>query len=484
MRALGQTLGTLLFLGAIWGGVAVVAWVLDALPTEPDAQLPEAAPDDAGVDAPMDAFTPPSADRPATDEPKPPDHPPEPDAPIEPELIEPARPAEPIRVFALEAPEEEPYVVSLVAGDLLGDDRPELVVGLGERIEVLGLAEDGALTRLLVIHHRPTNAETTPSTPRVAIGDATGDGVTDLVIAFWRRAHSLGSRGGGAWILRGKADGSLDRPRRFAGPRMMISSIDLLDVDGRDGNEIVLSDRGRPYGDIPGRVRIYRASRRPRPLRDFSAETNDVRMVLPVHADGDERVDLVAYGEAVVRFRNTGGGRFERMEGERKGALFADIYHGLSADLDRDGTLEAYAYPRDFETAVVIVDEGGFRSVPGTADPMRRVVPGDAVPAPVVVAGTSTHSRWELATLGTNGRLDDRRVIRRAGHLEGVSVIGTGHDAVVVDLDGDGALELVTLDTAWHDHRTEWQLAIGPLEGQPSHVRGSLDGEPASHDLR
>jgi len=493
VRALGQTLVTAIFLGAIWGGVALLAWALDALPDTP-AQ-PDAGPSDPGADTPdafivaapsVDAGQPAAVGSPAdltsADGLATPDEPLDPDAPA----VVPADPppAEPVQVFALATPEPKPYIVSLAAGDLTGDERPELVVGLGERVEVLGLGEDGGLERLWVIRHRPANADTTPSSPRAAIGDATGDGVADLLIAFWRRAHSLGSRGGGAWILRGMGDGTLDRPRRFAGPRMMISSIDLLDVDGREGNEIVLSDRGRPYGDIPGRVRVYRAARRPRLLRDFSAETNDVRMVLPAHADGDELVDLVAFGEAVIRFRNTGRGRFERMEGERKGAFFANVYHGLSADLDRDGALEAYAYPRDFETAVVIVDADGFRAVPGTADPMRRVVPGDGLPARVVVAGTSTHSRWDLASFGANDRLGDRRVARQAGHLGGVAVIGTGHDAVVADLDGDGALELITLDSAWHDGQTEWQLAIGPLEGGASWTPESITGEPVSHDVR
>lgn len=491
MRALGQTFATLLFLVAIWGGGALIAWTMDALPQRSARVEPARDDGDAAVDtsvparrgaAEPEAPPAPSERPPASAAAEPADGPPA-EAPEPAEAVAPAAPLPPVRVLPLEAPLQKPYVVSLAAGDVLGDGRPELVVGLGERVEVLGVEPDGSLARRLVVHHRPANADTTPSSPRAAIGDATGDGVSDLVIAFWRRAHSLGSRGGGAWILRGKGDGTLDRPRRFAGPRMMISSVDLVDVDGREGAEIVLSDRGRPYGDIPGRIRVYRAARRPRPIADFSAETNDLRMVLPAHADDDGAIDLVAFGEAVVRFRNVGRGRFERMAGERKGAFFAGVYRGSSADLDRDGRLEAYAYPRDFETAVVIVEDAGFRSVPGTTDPMVRVVPGDGVPR-VIVAGGVSQSRWELATLGVDGRLGQRNVVRQAGHRAAGSVIGSAHDAVVVDLDGDGALELVSLDTAWHEGQTEWQLAIGPLTATTNHTRGSLGGEPTSHEVR
>ena len=76
------------------------------------------------------------------------------------------------------------------------------------------------------------------------------------------------------------------------------------------------------------------------------------------------------------------------------------------------------------------------------------------------------------------------KAARRAGYLAGVSVIGTGHDAVALDLDGDGSLQLVTLDTAWHDGQTEWQLAVGSLEGDSGHERGTLTGEPTSHEVR
>lgn len=488
MRALRQTVVALLFLGAIWGGFGALAWVLDAIPeTEemPRSSIDAGAPADGGVET--DAFVETDMGTSVTAgtevAPDPETGGGEAGVAIEAEVIEADAPSDPVRVFALETPERKPYIVSLAAGDLTGDGRPELVLGLGDRFEVFTVPTLDRLERLLAIHHRPANADTTPSSPRAVIGDATGDGVSDLLIAFWRRAHSLGSRGGGAWILRGKGEGAIDRPRRFAGPRMMICSIALLDVDGREGDEIVLGDRGRPYGDIAGRIRIYRSGRRPRPLSDFSAETNDVRMILPAHADGDERVDLVSFGEAVVRFRNTGRGRFERMEGERKGAFFADVQYGLSADLDRDGRLEAYAYPRDFETAVVIVDDDGYRSVPGTADPMRRVVPGSESPARVVVRGGAIHVGWDLAELGSNDRLTHRRRIRGAG-LRIPGAIGEGHDAVVVDLDGDGSLELVSLDTAWHDGQTEWQLAIGPLAGGDGAVEGTIAGEPVTHTLR
>lgn len=511
MDRITRTVGTLALVLAVWAALALVAWVSGVLPNVGEdtsgaswAPGADAGRGDATVEPTADArgnAAPPSladagAPPPVADELEQPvgagDAAAESSAPSQGLVSGDADGQTPptteeMLTFPLDVPGGR-HVLSLVAAQLLGDERPELVVGLGDRFEVLRFTDDEeALERVVTVTLLSPDASFTPSSPRAAIGDVTGDGLPDLVVAFWRRAYAGGSRGGGAWLLRGKADGSLDRPRRFSGPRVMATSVHLADLDGRGGLDVVVGGRGRPWGGIPGRILPYAGGRRPRALAEVRTRVANVRMVLPAHVDDDERVDVVVFGETIQRFRNAARGRFEAVEGEQPGFRFADIPHGISADLDGDGRLEAQVFSNIGQDAMVTVDTRAMhRQVLSMRASSQRQVVRDLVSlddsSPITLSLGLIGGGWSLGET----RDGAPRVVALHGGFP-----SRGHDGALVDTNDDGAPEVVTLDSLYDaaTQTSSWRVTMVPMRtGHQTWRRRSGHihevPEAASHEVR
>lgn len=417
---------------------------------EPQEQRPEQRPERRPTEALPEEVAPDSSETP----------PPESQGTPSPEEVVPqAR----LQTFILQAPSITPHVASIVAGQLVGDETPELVVGLGSRVDILQL-EDGTLRRIATIHIEQAEPGFVPSTPRAAIGDVSGDGQADLLVPYWRRTRGGGSRGGGAVILRGKADGSLDRPRRFAGPRMMVSSIALMDLDGRGGLDVILGGRGRPYGDIPGRIAYYRGGRMPRLIREQRTNIKEIRFVLPVDIGADDKRDLVVVGETLVRYRHTTRDRFEPLEETHPGILFADAPHAISYRVPGRETIEAVVHTVASNSTTVVNTEGvhrvGDNFETGLRDVrlswIRAVVANPEGSGRQALAIGYIRHGWVIGRLNEEGEPIDITELH-GGHPR------AGVDAVLVE--EEGSPMVYGLETFW-DHETgavTWQVLRFPF---------------------
>lgn len=459
-----------------------IAWGADALPEFPstlvDAWNAEPEPEAEPAPDTQPATQTPQAPDPDEEPPDqtpaiipgqtlaPDDEPGEPDAPVDvpDEPDEPAAtPRVAIQAFVLHSPEVAPHVASIIAGQLIGDETPELVVGLGDRVDVLQF-DAGRLHRVATIRIEQPDPNFVPSTPRAAIGDVSGDGQADLLIPYWRRTVGGGSRGGGAVILRGKADGSLDRPRRFAGPRMMVSSLALMDLDGRGGLDIVLGGRGRPFGEIPGRLVFYRGGRMPRLIREVRTDVTEIRFVFPVDINDDDDRDLLVVGNTLVRYRRTHRDRFEALEDTQSGILFADPPHALGYPVPGTERREALVLANSAYATVVVNGEGMNRVADnfeaGQHDVrlswVRAVIPERGGEGREVLAIHYVTHGWVLGRLDEHGEPVDMRPLH-GGHPR------SGVDGALVEEDGEQVV--YGLEQLW-DHETgatTWHILRFPF---------------------
>ena len=320
---------------------------------------------------------------------------------------------------------------SLAVGQISGDERPELVVGAGNRFEVLTPLGEHRYGHLLTIQMRTGDVSLLSHTPRAGIGDITGDGNADIVLPFFRTSERGGSRGGGAFLVRGFGEGRFGAPRRFTPNPTMATSVLLTELNGRRGLDILVGDRGRPFGTQEGVVRVYFGGGHPRIAATLS-EVLGVDAIALGHIDDDDALDVVACGNEVRVFYGKGGARFVR------GAPVPsenDDCEAASGDLDGDGRVEVLvSQPR---TRVIRHDEDarplGTRQVFDVAD-----VDGDG--------------RADLAGVREVGMDQEVVVSYATGRTEAVLSVEDDwiHDARLVDLDGDGQRDLAAVVGSAH----------------------------------
>ncbi|MDC0671860.1 FG-GAP repeat domain-containing protein [Nannocystis radixulma] len=161
--------------------------------------------------------------------------------------------------------------------------------------------------------------------------------------------------------------------------------------------------------------------------------------------DGDGVVDLLGLGDRLSRTRGDGRGGFGPIEHfERDSRLVASTRHALLADLDRDGADELVL-------AVLHVDG---------CELLRVRLDGDAPNVALIATLSPQHHRVRAVDLDGDGVLD--LLADRYGRIELAILVGLGdgtfaaprrteveHEAwieAVFDMDGDGLLDLVSVD--------------------------------------
>jgi hypothetical protein len=431
-----RTLGILLALWVILALVGLIAGVIPwgAAPVETPVVEPRA---DAGTDA----GPPPASDAGtavAVEAPSQPDEPVVPEAPIE----------EPAALLALARYEVCPAGAdpSMIAGELFGDERPELVIGCSDRWEVVSMSGDAPARVAAWIAPAPPSGHT-PRLGRAAIGDVDGDGAPDLVLPLAFDATQGASRGGGLYWIPRDGFGGIREPVALAPIAAVDTHVAALDAQG--GAELVALNRANTVGQVPSDVWVFGGGAAPARRASVPVGLGGVALRMG-DVDRDGQLDLVTLARDRVSVALGGGnGAFPRtrtfeLRGAREIAL---------GDLDGDGG-----------TDVAVLGEG-LRWLRGGAIDAMEPQPIEGVPATLrSLALVDTDADGTAEVVGWD---HPRLVVLRRGEagytVEPALTLASGplgpRRLLVLDLDADGASDdVVLLGTTEND---------GPLELVP-----------------
>jgi hypothetical protein len=480
VRATLRTLGILLGLWVLLALVGIIAGVIpwDGSPpaSEPSAEPQADAGTDAGrADAPTEASDagvtavatddpsgdPPSGDEPSGDEPTDPTEPTV-DAATVPALVR----------HELCPAGADP---SLAAGQLFGDERPELIVGCADHWEVVAVSEETPV-RIASFRAPAAPAGHAYRTGPAAVGDVDGDGAPDLVLPLAFDAQQGASRGGALhWIPR-DGFGGIREPVALA----PIAAVDasMLALDAQPGAELLALHRGSAVGQVPSEVWIFGGgaapSRRtsvPVGLGGAALRTADVNR--DGHADlvalARDRVTL-ALGDGAAGFPST---RTFELPGAREIAL---------GDVDGDGG-----------TDVVVLGNGLRWYRGGELDAMEPRVIEDVPPNLRGLALVDTNADGALDLVGwdhprlvvlrqTDGGFVTEPALTLSGALgpRRLLVLDLDADGAVDDLvllgttEGEGPLELVLILDAFGRGDVTTDAAAQPLPNGPIVLTATL----------
>lgn len=442
MKKVWATLRTLGILLALWTILAVVGLIAGVIPLDgfggaavsapeaPDAGVTEA---DAGA-ALADAGTPPGDAGPSIE--------------ADPE-IPPARSITAPRWIVC-AGTEEP---SLSAVQLFGDERPELVIGCGDRWEVVAMAADKpARVATFTAPGAPAGQRT--RTGAAASGDVDGDGHADLVLPLAFETEQGATRGGGLFWIPKDERGGIREPVALA-PIAAVSAR-VAPLDGRDGAEVVAMNRANALAQLPSEAWIFGGGSAPARRATIPAGLAGVRVEVG-DLDRDGHADVVTLGRDRVGLGfGDGQGAFARthsftLEGAREIAL---------GDVDGDGGVD------------LAVLGAELRWIP--AGPLAAMDPREVAGAPAGLRGLSTGDvdgdgkldfiGWDHPRLVVLRQADDATFqLEPALTLTGDALGPRRH--LLLDADADGrADDLVLLGTS-AEGAIELVIALDALEG-------------------
>lgn len=351
---------------------------------------------------------------------------------------------------------------SLAVLDVVGDARPEVVVGCGGSWELLGRAPDGAWMRVAHVTAPAMAADRTPLASAANAIDVDGDGDLDTLLPLARVGAGGSTSGGGLFVLTRSGTGALEAPRSLA----PIAAVAVAPLVLASGPGLVALDRANPFAREPSEAWVFSLGASPARVASPHAATNATSLgVLDVDRDGkldvvvasstDSRVDLL-YGDATSRFARS---RTLSMPSA------TDIAVG---DLDGDGAPDAVI--AGASVARLLAHAGGdpalapIEGAPELRDPAIVDVDHDGH---ADVVGWS-HPR--LVVLG--GREDGTYETRTLFELASGEIGPRRH--VVADLDGDGAPEVVLLVVGQDGEQRMLDLVV-----VPSSERGLVRTEEA-----
>lgn len=410
-----RTAGVLL---ALWAVLALVGFALGVLPPRPatpaTASVADADVDDAGP--PVDADV---VDAGVIDAP-----------PVDGAAAEaPSGPAVARRAVCPE-PASAP---SLAVIDVLGDARSDVVVGCGDRWEVLGLRA-GSLETMRVARIGVPAGESglSPFAGVPSVGDVDGDGSRDLVLPFVRFGAGGSTDGGGLYLVRQTTLSPLGDATALAPIAASAVAIGALDADA--GLDLVAVHEMNPFARLSSEGWAFRGGASPRRTAVLRAGTG-ARDVALLDLDRDGFLDAA--------LASTDDGR-------------VDVFFG-------DGT---GIFPRSLTL-----------TVPSASHLAVGDIDGDGAPDLAIEAAAPTY------------------VLARAGVVLTAVALETGalRDLAILDLDGDAhgelvgwepsrlvSLHLTIGDTTTTEARTVVELAAGDALGVRRVVMADLDADGAA----
>lgn len=435
LRAIG-------ILVAVWGGLALVAYVTGAYPLRESDRVDGTAPA-------LDSPTPP------TDAPGPETSPAPPTVAPSPEPAPPAAAAATTvpRFVACESTVTQP---SLTAAHLVGDPRPEILLGCGNLVHVFALASPPPPSEAPPLPFRVMTLDLAAEVAGAPIhaaapsaGDVDGDSLPDLLVGFWYGAEGGAARGGSLHLVRQNPTFAFDAPRRLA----PISAVQVgtAALDARSGQEVIALHRGNTFARRPSELWVFEGG--PAPARTAQLRTGIGGEAFTIaDVDRDGRSDLVAVtgdeGRVDVFFGD-GAGRFPRSNTLKLPGARAI----LATSLDDQAGLDV----------VVAGDEAISRLLAPTPDTLE-LTPLAPVSRATSLAATDVDGdgRRDLLALA-EGKLvrltprEDRTF--DAGELPMLPAdLSSLHAMSVTDLDADGRPDLLLLHRPAPD--AAWELLI------------------------
>lgn len=445
---------TLVLLG-LWAILGALGLALGVIPL-PGA-TPAADGADAGPDAVADAGPVPDATV-LDDAGSEPDEPDAGAARVEPPPAAPVGTSVP-RLHVCAEPALSP---SLAAIDVVGDERPELVVGCATDWEILARAADGAWMRVARITPPAMPADRSALTSSASVVDVDGDGDLDTVLPLARVGAGGSTSGGGLFVLTRGATGALELPRSLA----PIAATAALAIALPSGPGLAALDRANPFAREPSEAWVFGLGASP--ARIASPRTGvGATALAALDVDRDGKLDLLAASSDDSRLDVLFGD--ETAHFTRTRTLSAPSASEIAVgDLDGDGSPDAVVVgasvarllshaggdpvlapiegaPTLRDVSVLDVDRDGHADVVGWAHPRL-----------VVLAGSAT------------GTYESRTLFELAGGESGP------RRSVVVDLDADGAVEVAMLVVGEHEGARSLDLVV-----VPSSERGLVRTEPA-----
>jgi hypothetical protein len=326
-----------------------------------------------------------------------------------------------------------PSPTRLVAAQLVGDARPEVLLACGPSVVVLGITGRGPELGLIEV----ALVERTLGSDRaiasaIAVGDVDGDSLPDLLVGL--SSDSGSSSAAGVYLVRRNLGGGFEAPASLGA--IAAREITLAAIDPRSGSEVVVLKRGDPLARQASDVWVFAGG--PSPVRTALLSTAlDAAAVAVLDLDRDGRADIAVAPRAEARldvFFGDGLGQFPRTSTI---ALTAAATELVVNDLDSDGSTELAGATA---AAAFVVRAGAMESLRaeplGLDSPVSRlaIYDVDRDGRRDVVGIASAKARYWHRTEANAFEARDFQFT-----VEGAS------DIVVSDLDGNGTLDALVL---------------------------------------
>ena len=379
-----------------------------------------------------------------------------------PTVVEPTAPTVTVTTHAVcPEPSTAPSLAVLhILGPATGEGaRPEVIVGCGDTWHLLAFGTSPVPGRVArIVTPLGSGGLSAYAAAPVSL-DFDGDGHNDLALPFVRYGAGGATSGGGLYVLRHDGWNALGQVRALA--PIAAAAVAVGAIDSRVGDDLVAINQANPFARLNSEGWSFSGGSSPRRTAVMRASTG-ARAVALLDVDLDGSIDVAIASSDAGRldvFFGNGAGVFARHRtfdvSSASGLAVADLDGDEHVDLIIEATTPALMFSApDADLAVLPLTEvGALRGLEAfdTDGDGRAEILGFAPPQLTELHRTES------------GTYEARTILELADAAFGV------RRQMVVDLDGDGAREVVVLGT-----RTDGETRTLELVIIPSTERGAV----------